>query len=248
MALQKVFSQSYTQQLRNSISIENYLTDTFAYDTTQVKTLMSISHPENLAEYMVEHSDNDFECAVALYEAYSKISPVFAQEERLWTYLSHVDLFHYIKKRWPIPEDKSKQLSHINAHWFKNAAIIRSSLMGLWWAVYCTIDGEREDKYEFTRVLFSNYSFRTMFYGATKLFWYSEATKGILHFLADNPEITKQHFENRSLYITKYFNQLGGIKNISSLDKDYFYNECSRIKNRIMSIKFREDVQNKNAF
>ena len=32
------------------------------------------------------------------------------------------------------------------------------------------------------------------------------------------------------------------------MDKDYFYNECSRIKNRIMSIKLREDVQNKNAF
>lgn len=248
MALQKVFTQSYTELLKNSISPGEYLGDSFNFDDSQVKRLVKVIHPESLADYMTEHADKDFECAVALYEAYSSISPVFAQEERLWTYLSHVDLFPYLKKRWPIPEDEAKQIPHIAAHWFRSTAIIRTSLMGLWWAVYSTIDEEREDKYEFTRVLFSNYSFRTTFFGSTQLFWYREATKGILHFLVDNPEITLHNFENRSLYITKYFNQLGGIKKLSTLDKSYFYNECSRIKPRILAIKTRGDVQNKNAF
>lgn len=248
MALQKVFTQSYTELLRHSISPDEYLKESFAYDKSQVKTLMSVRQPESLVGYMMEHADNDFECAVALFESYKNISPVFAQEERLWTYLSHVDLFSYLKKRWPIPQDESKRLSHISAHWFRSAAIIRSSLMGLWWAVYCTIDEEREDKYELTRVLFSNYSFRTMFFGSTELFWYREATKGILHFLLDNPEITNQHFENRSLFISKYFNQLGGIKKLSTLDEDYFYKECVRIKPRILAKKTRDDVQNKKAF
>lgn len=248
MALQKVFTQSYIEQLRNHISPVEYLQEEFSYDTSQVRTLMSVHHPENLAEYMLEHVDNDFECAVALFEAYSNISPVFAQEDRLWTYLSHVDLYPYLRKRWPIPADETKQLSHISAHWFKGSAIIRASLMGLWWAVYCTIDEDREDKYEFTKVLFSNYSFRTTFFGSTELFWYREATKGILHFLVDNPEITNQYFENRSLFISKYFNQLGGIKKLSALNKDYFYNECIRIKPRILAVRTREDVQNKKAF
>ena len=248
MALQKVFTQSYTEQLRSHISPENYKGEAFAYDSSQVKTLVSVHHPDGLSEYMEEHFDNDFECAVALYESYSKISPVFAQEERLWTYLSHVELFAYLKKRWPIPADESKQVSYINAHWFRgNSGMIRSSLMGLWWAVFCTIDEEREDKYELTRVLFSNYSFRTVFFGSTQLFWYRNATRGILSFLVDNPEIVNQNFENRALFIAKYFNQLGGIKELASLDKDYFYNECVRIKPRILAVKLREDVQNKNA-
>ena len=247
MALQKVFTQTYTELLRNSISVAEYIEDSFAYDASQVKSLMSVHQPEHLADYMVEHAHNDFECAVALYESYKNISPVFAQEERLWTYLSHVDLFPYLKKRWPIPQDESKRLSHISAHWFRSSAIIRSSLMGLWWAVYCTIDENREDKYELTRVLFSNYSFRTTFFGSTQLFWYKDATKGILHFLADNPEIINHYFENRSLYISKYFNQLGGIKKLSAMNEDYFYNECTRIKPRILAVKVREDVQNKNA-
>ena len=248
MALQKVFTQAYTEELRTHIDPSNYLGDEFTYDTSQVKTLMHVRHPEPLAEYMVEHADSDFECAVALYEAYKGISPVFAQEERLWVYLSHVDLFAYLKKRWQLPQDETKQSNYIRDHWFKGInGIIRSSLMGLWWAVYCTIDDEREDKYELTHILFSNYSFRTVFFGSTELFWYRDATRGILEFLVDNPEIVKQNFENRSLFISKYFNQLGGIKQLASLNKEYFYNECERIKDRILAVKTREDVQNRNA-
>lgn len=248
MALQKVFTQTYAQQLKNTISPADYLNDTFLYDESQVKTLMSVRHPEGLAEYMIEHADNDLECAIALYESYSNITPVFAQEDRLWAYLGHVDLYTYLKKRWPIPTDESKQLSHINAHWFRgDHSLIRTSLMGLWWAVYCTVDEDREDKYELTRILFSNYSFRTTFFGATQLFWYRDATKGILDFLVDNPEITKQGFENRALFISKYFNQLGGIKELSALDREDFYKECVRIKPRILAIKARGDVQNRTA-
>ncbi len=246
MALQKVFTQTYTQQLKNNISPVEYLKDEFAYDTTQVRTLMSVRHPEHLAKYMVEHADNDFDCAVALYEAYKTITPLFAQEDKLWTYLSHIDLFPYLKKRWPIPDDETKQLSFINSHWFKgDHGMIRTSLMGLWWAVYCTIDETKEDKYSLTRILFSNYSFRTTFFGSSQLFWYREGTQGILSFLYDNPDVIQSSFENRAQFIAKYFNQLGGVKSLSALDRDFFYNECVRIKPRILAIKAREDVQNK---
>lgn len=248
MALQKIFTQSYAEQLRTHIIPDNYRGDTFAFDGNQVKYLMNVRYPEGLAKYMEEHVGNDFECAIALYDAYKGITPVFAQEERLWVYLSHADLYPYLRKRWQLPQDETKWPNYIRDHWFKGVnGMIRSSLMGLWWAVYCTIDEEREDKYELTRVLFSNYSFRTMFFGSTALFWYREATKGILAFLVDNPDITKQNFENRSLFISKYFNQLGGVKQLAACDKDFFYNECERIKPRILAVKQREDVQNKNA-
>ena len=247
MALQKVFTQTYCEELRTHIDPASYQGDEFNYDPAQVRTLMRVRHPWGLAEYMMEHADSDFDCAVALFEAYRDISPVLAQEERLWVYLSHVDLFGYLKKRWPIPDEEEKQFNHIRNHWFKANSMIRGALMGLWWAVYCTIDEARDDKYELTRVLFSNYSFRTTFFGSTELFWYRGYTKGVLEFLVDNPEIVSQSFENRSLFITKYFNQLGGIKQLASLEKDYFYQECGRIKPRILAVKSREDVQNKDA-
>lgn len=248
MALQKVFTQAYTEELRTHIDPAKYLGEKFTYDTSQVKILMRVRHPEHLADYMVEHADNDFECAVALYEAYKDISPVFAQEDRLWVYLSHVELFGYLKKRWQIPEKEEKRFNHVRDHWFKGAnAMIRGALMGLWWSVYCTINEDKEDKYELTRILFYNYSFRTTFFGSTELFWYRNATRGILEFLSDNPEIIKNNFENRGLFISKYFNQVGGVKQLASLDKDYFYKECERMKSCILAIKSREDVQNRNV-
>lgn len=248
MALQKAFKQEYTEQLRTHINPADYYGDTFAYDESNVRSLMNVAHPEKLAEYMEEHYDNDFECAVALYDAYKNISPLLAQDERLWVYLSHCDLYGYLKKRWPLPEDKSKQLNFIRDHWFKGTrGLIRSSLLGLWWAVYCTVDESADDKYQLTKVLFSNYSFRTTFFGSTELFWYREGTKGILRFLMDNPDIVNQNFENRCQFLTKYFNQLGGIKQLASCDEQFFYKECERIKERILSVKSREDVQNKSA-
>lgn len=248
MALQKVFTQAYTEELRTHIDPQNYKGDAFIYDNSQVKTLMRVRHDDGLAKFMVDHAESDFDCAIALFEAFKGISPVFAQEERLWVYLSHVDLYPYLKKRWPLPEKDDKQFNHVRDHWFRGAnSMIRGSLVGLWWAVYCTVDYDREDQYELTRILFSNYSFRTTFFGSTELFWYKEATKGILEFLVDNPEIVNQNFENRCLFITKYFNQLGGTKQLASLDKEYFYKECERIKPRILIVKSREDVQNRNA-
>lgn len=248
MALQKVFTQSYVERLKAHIAPADYQKDEFTVDESQVKTLLRVRHPEQLADYMVEHADSDFDCAVALFESYSDLSPVFAQEERFWVYLSHVDLFPYLKIRWSLPLDVTKQNNHIRDHWFKGTnSMMRSSLMGLWWAVYCTVDEERSDRYELTRILFSNYSFRTMFFGASELFWYREGTKGILEFLMDNPDVTSECFENRSLFITKYFNQLGGYKQLASQSRLFYYNECQRIKERILSVRTRDDVQNRSA-
>lgn len=248
MALQKVFTQDYAEQLRTHITAVDYYGESFIYEESHVRTLMNVTHPEALGKYMEQHADDDFECAVALYKAYKCISPILAQDERLWTYLSHCDLFSYLKKRWPIPEDASKQVTHIRDHWFKGTrGLIRSSLLGLWWAVYCTVDDSLEDEFQLTKVLFSNYSFRTTFFGSTELFWYREGTRGILKFLVDNPDIVNHNFENRCQFITKYFNQLGGIKQLASCDENFFYKECESLRPRILAVKSREDVQNRNA-
>jgi len=247
MSLQKVFTQAYTEELRTHIDPANYQGEEFAYDESQVKTLMRVRHPEHLADFMVEHADNDFDCAIALYEAYKDISPVFAQEDRLWVYLSHVELYAYIKKRWPLPQDETKQPNHIRDHWFRGIySNMRSALSGLWWAVRGTIIEDAEDPYALTKILFSNYSFRTTFFGATELFRYKEAAIGILQFIKENPEIMTNNMENRVRYISRYFNQLGGVKQLTSLSSYDFLNECYKRKDDILNATKREDVQNQN--
>lgn len=249
MALQHVFKKGYIEYLKTHIQVFDYLQETFPVDSSQMVPLYGVTHPEGLAGRVVPTRAGDFDTAVAIYEAYRNISPLFAQQDTLWVYLSHTELFDYLKRRWPIiakeRDTEEKQARFISDHWFIGShGIIRSALMGLWWAVYCSVDTECENPYELTEVLFSNYSFRTMFFGASLIFRHREATLGVLGFLKDNPDVFATNSETRGEYITRYFNQLGGSKQLASLNSEFFYNECERIKPKIMAVTQREHVQN----
>ena len=70
---------------------------------------------------------------------------------------------------------------------------------------------------------------------------------GILDFLKENPEITDKAFEYRGLFIAKYFNRLGGSKQLSSLPREFFKMELEKIKDIILSITSKEQVSNVDA-
>ena len=252
MALQSVFKRGYVDYLKNNIKPEAYLGDHFEYDQSQVVRLYGVPHPEDLLEKLNPTPEGDLQTAIAIYEAYPNLSPLFAQQDDLWVYLTHVDLFDYVKKRWPIKTGKdvgiANQCAFIEDHWFRNPSMIRSALKGLWWAIYCSIDESREDKYELSRVLFKNYSFRTRYFGTYELFRHKEATIGILGFLHDNPDIFAYSVENRGRFISRYFNQLGGVKQLASLDRTFFRAECERIKPKLLEITEREQVQNVDVY
>ena len=164
MALQKVFKEAYVEALRSSIDPEKYAGEAFLFDETQVRYMANVHHPEGLQDKM--NPDNLLESAIALYEAYPDLTPLSASKMELWAYLSHVDLFEYMQKRFPLVIDGSADEKYIKEHWFRSSqGTIRSSLAGLWWSVYCSVDDKREDKYELTKVLFQQDSIRTHYFG-----------------------------------------------------------------------------------
>ena len=134
MALQKVFKEAYVEALRSSIDPDNYAGETFVFDETQVRYMANVHHPEGLQEKM--NLDNLLESAIALYEAYPDLTPLSASKMELWAYLSHVDLFEYMQKRFPAVKDGTADEKYIKEHWFRSSqGTIRSSLAGLWWSV-----------------------------------------------------------------------------------------------------------------
>ena len=122
MALQKVFTPSYTQFLKNNIQVENYQKESFSYDASQTRFLSGVMHQDDLLQRLDSSPSGDYTTAIAIYEAFEKISPVFAQQDDLWTYLAHVDLFEYVKERWEIPSDVTdeEKINHIEHHWFRD--------------------------------------------------------------------------------------------------------------------------------
>jgi len=249
MALQKVFTPSYVRYLRNNINIEDYLKNQFPYDVSQVKRLSGVSQTDNLINLVDPSPDGDLKTGIALYEAFPNITPVFAQQDDLWVYLTHVDLFHYVKQRWKIKDSMLQEpellKTHIINHWHRNPKhLFRTSLCGLWWQVYMTVDKDLINPYELTEVYFRcGQDFHQRF-GELLTIRHREAMYGILRFLQNHPELTEKNFDPRGQYISQLFNLIGGTKALSSLDRTFFIDELEKRYEFIKNIQKREEVQN----
>ena len=237
MALQPVFKRSYIEHLRTHIRPIDYMGDHFEYDRSQVVRLYGITQPEDLLQELDPSPDGDYKSAIAIYEAYKDITPLFAQQDDLWVYLTHVDLFEYVKRRWPIKndDDKEKQIANIQNHWFRHGKhLFRTPIAGLWWQVFLTKDEERDNPYELTDLLFKNQEFRTVSFGELPLIRHKEAMIGILDFLKENEYLFQGGFNAKARYIRRLFFVIGGYKNLSYMKRDFFkktlYNHISIIE------------------
>ncbi len=241
MALQKVFKESYVETLRCNVSPEKYRGENFEYDPTEVRFLADVHQPEGLNDRL--NPENDLESAITLFEEYNELTPLSASRMELWTYLTHVDLFGYMQKRFPVVFTDRGDVKYIQERWFRNSkGMIRSSLAGLWWSVYCSVDESREDKYELTRMLFRNDTIRTHYFGASTIFRLREAMIGILEFLVENPDISGVHFNSRCIYIAQYFNRLGAVKQLAYMDRDFFKEELMRKKDILKTVTSKAQV------
>lgn len=246
--LQRTFSDSYVTKLKNDVktgvSIEKYSADEFDIDTTKLKYVANVYTPTDLLERMMT-AQSDFEAAVILYEAYKDIPLVLAANESFWTYLCHAELFEYCKKRYPV-EDAKNKTTHVLDHWFFGSGYNRNTLAQLWWGVQETFDEKCIDNpYHLTEIFFRNYSFRVIWF--TKMLRTKQGLLGILDFLEENQDIMEESFEHRGFFIAKYFNRLGGTKQISFLPREFFKKELESIKGTILAIKSRNDVSNLDA-
>ena len=243
MELQKVFKRSYMEELRKNIHISDYQGEEFPYEPSKVKPLANVYKPEGLLERL--DPEDDFTSAKEIYQAYESVTPLLASLPDLWVYLAHVDLFPYVQKRWPKIFDKDVEEQYVLNHWHENSHFMRTTFAGLWWHTYLTYDKQRENPFELTEVLFKSQDFRTLRFGELGLIRHRPAMIGVLEFLIDNAEIMQSAFDARGQYISRYFNLLGGAKQLSFMDKDYFKKKLIEIKPRLEQIKSIQDVQNK---
>lgn len=101
-----------------------------------------------LTEVKLPKADQLFEVenCLAMYRYLRDLRLYDARDERLWVYLSHVELLSYARARWPIPSDRDKAIAHVRTHFFArtNRQIERDNVASrLWWMAHlCTrVDG-----------------------------------------------------------------------------------------------------------
>lgn len=238
MEKQRIFRSGYARQLKEGvktgINLHRYESENFEYDEEQTLFFPNIDKPVGLLDALDD--TDDFKSAVKIYEAYSGLEPIQASDIRFWVYLAHADLYPYVKERWN-SEISSK---YILDHWFietpRQGNFLRHSISQLWWAVHLSIDKERSNKYELTKILFRNrdFPFRTL--GTYRLGRHKEAVIGILEFIVDSKPLFVNKFEDKTRYLTKYLNQLGGVKPIAYYNREFFTSALTGISSIISKI------------
>jgi Family of unknown function (DUF6339) len=240
MEKQQIFKEKYLLKLKEEINVDQYRSNEFVYDKKQTLMMPNIIKPEGLLGNL--NHENDCETAIAIYEAFKNLEPIQASDERLWVYLSHVDLYPYMIKRWDaVHKGTAKNfVDYIDEHFLLKSTIqsnlLRHAIAGLWWAVYLSVDEERNDKYELTRILFRQLDFPTRTLGTYKLGRHKEAVIGILEYIQENEELFKNRFEDKTRYITKYLNLVGGVKPLAYYNRSFFKAELEKISDKIQTV------------
>lgn len=252
MAKQLIFKNRYIEHLRkeldNDLGIDRYLHPSFDYNDDEVLSLPNIDAPSGtpLAEMMA--SKKDSEAAIILYDAYAKLEPLQAADPRLWTYLTHVDLYPYMIKRRDgvISGKESNKKDYILKYWFLSSnsqqALMRHPLAGLWWAVYLSIDETRSDKYELTREFLKDVDVSSRTLGTYQLGRHKPAVLGIMEFVHSHPDLFSKNRKDAIRFMVKKLNVLGGSKPLSMFDSDYFYSQCVKMKNEIRLITIGREL------
>lgn len=255
--LQKTFKDSYTKQLIDGVKsgrrLCEYRTGKFEIDESQIRHISGVYQPTGLQQRLIAAAEKDkkkhgAEVAIELYKSYKNLSPLVASNESFWAYLCHTELKEFARLEWPWERARNEK-NYALSHYFFGRDFNRNALASLWWGVYLSFDEERKSNgknpYELTHVFFKNYSLRTTW--LTVILRIHNALHGILEFFLEHPELIETSVETRGLFISKYFNMLGATKQLSSLPKQFFYDEMKKLHPIIMSIHGRNDVSNKEA-
>lgn len=238
MERQKIFTGKYSEQLSSKVEAgehTGYHAENFPYDDTQVLVLQSIYKPEGLLEKMMNALEASDDCTAAkeLYKAYSMLTPLEASYQPFWDYLSHVDLFQVVQKRWSDLKNAKNPTTYIKEHWFGKD--ITQCLSGWWWTVCMTV-GDNDD-FTLTDFIFDKREDLRQNLGTSTLFRHKAFTRSLLTFLKDTPEVIEEAQIPRCRFIIQYFNRLGSIKQLTYLKEKDFQLMLKDLKPKILEIK-----------
>lgn len=200
--------------------IEGYFKDAswFMQSNIRIGSDISLVQPKSATEHF------DLENTKMVYSALKHLTITQASEERLWTYLSHITFWSYMRSRWPVEKyiEKDKLVENIRTRYFfmsnRDRALVRNGIARLWWYGYSSYDERRNDPFELTKILLKNLDI------AQVLLEHSfsrsrTVTVTILSVLAEF-EIMSRPFFDRDKFrsLMKYINQMGGVTVLDALD------------------------------
>jgi hypothetical protein len=169
MSTQKVFKESVVNSLRERVKTD---VSNYQFDEPWVEKLFperSLFATTKLAELpddlllMPEGDEKfDLENSERLYSALRGLTLTQAADPRLWTYLTHIKYWKYMRKRWPIKvgAEADKVKGSIISRYFlvgdKARALTRNGVARLWWAGHtCYSSTPAGSEFAYAKALFA---------------------------------------------------------------------------------------------
>lgn len=230
---QPIYKESFVDELLSELhsgNVERYL----AAEPDFGKTNEDICYLNNFEvktyklHAMTGDDEHDLESAIYLYEAFPNLTPLLAAYGPFWTYFSHTYLYKYLQKRFPkvhsyLTEGRTDDaINYIEKYWFFSGATT-SWLPAMWWSVYLTVDKDRLDPYELTRVLYRQQDLRTRTLGTYLIFRHKPAALAILEYIKlHENDVLKNYFQDKTRFIMKSLNYAGGTQQLAYRDQSFF--------------------------
>lgn len=102
-------------------NLNRYRSGNFEFIKDDPSGYIELNHDiDEVALSSIKFKDDDYieevNNCMAIFRAMGDISHYLARDERLWVYLTHVELLDYARSKWPIPEDDEEAVKHIRTH------------------------------------------------------------------------------------------------------------------------------------
>ena len=150
------------RDLKKNIKFYNDETNAWILLKYRDQNLSSIFDKKEFNDFELKFTnknDDDLDNMKIIYDNLKELTDSQASDERIWSGLAHYKFWDYMQKRWPMPDNKDKQISHVlNNYFFWNStkAVFLNGLSRLWWYARYTYDERYEDPYELTKYICNN--------------------------------------------------------------------------------------------
>jgi hypothetical protein len=184
--------------------------------------------PDDLLIEPTNKNSYDFENSQRIYKALHGLSRVQASDPRMWTYLTHVKYWKYMRLRWPITDAIKNPPGTIRDRYFlmgdKARGLTRNGISRLWWGAHACVNAESNSDddaaYKLLKPLFAKQDVYASFMERA----FSKNTnvmKPILTVLSEQFESGRPFDERikvRSL--AKHLVLVGGVTVVDAIDSD----------------------------
>jgi len=193
---------------------------------------------------MIPDDDNNYDInnVKIIYDAMKTLKPYQANEERVWSYLTHVNCWDYMRKRWPVENYLDNEKSNFKntiheRYFFKSKAkrsLIRNGLSRLWWFGYMTYDENKNNPFSLTEIMLARQDIAESIMGRS----FSNNPKIVKALLSVLEERVDQGFDlpRRDVIrdLCKFLSHRGGASLIDAFDIKEIKNELSARLERLL--------------